>query len=94
MLAKDTKYPIPLKSINLNVNVTQQVASFMMTQEYVNVEDCLIETIFLFPLDIESVVSKLTCEFTLPDGSKRQLETLIESKERAEVIYEDKVASG
>ena len=66
----------------------------MMTQEYVNVEDCSLETIFLFPIEIQSVVSKLTCEFTLSDGTKRQLETKIESRERAEVIYEDKVASG
>ena len=65
-----------------------------MTQHYVNVEDCPLETVFLFPVDIDSVISKLTVQFTLPDGSARLLETKIEKREVAQAQYEDKVASG
>ena len=65
-----------------------------MTQEYVNMEDLPLETVYMFPLDIESVASKLTIEFTLQDGSKRYLETKIEERERAEQMYEDKTAQG
>jgi len=65
-----------------------------MTQEYVNFEDVPLETVFLFPVDIEAVASKITIEFTLRDGSKRYLETKIEERERAEQMYEDKIAQG
>ena len=52
------------------------------------------ETIFFFPKDVDSVITKITCMFFLPDGSKRFLETKVEEKEKAEVKYEDAVASG
>ena len=81
-------------SVDVKVNIVQSVASFEMTQKYVNIESDPIETLFYFPKDIESVITKLTCEFTLQDGSKRFLETKIEEREKAVVKYEDAVASG
>lgn len=54
-----------------------------MKQEYVNIEDTPIETIFFFPKDTGSVISKITCEFRLPDGTSKSLETRIEEKEKA-----------
>jgi len=65
-----------------------------MTQNYINVEDVPIETIFSFPKDTESVISKIECEFTMPDGSKTAIETVIENRVKAEVKYEDAVATG
>ena len=65
-----------------------------MTQKYVNIESQPIETLFYFPKDIESVITKLTCEFTLQDGSKMFLETKIEERGKEVVKYEDAVASG
>lgn len=65
-----------------------------MVQQYVNIEDQALETVFLFPCDIDSVITKLTCEFTLPDGTKTMLETKVEERTKAEVKYEDAVTSG
>lgn len=52
------------------------------------------ETIFCFPKDVESAIHKITCEFTLRDGSKRYLETKVEERKKAEAKYEDAIASG
>jgi hypothetical protein len=60
----------------------------------VNVEDETIETLFLFPMDISVVISKISAEFTLPDGSCRSFETIVDAREKVEVLYEDAVASG
>jgi len=65
-----------------------------MTQNYLNVEDVPIETIFTFPKDTESVISKIECEFEMPDGTKTSIETVIENRAKAEVKYEDAVATG
>ena len=94
LTASHTMLPIPLLSVDVKVNIVQSVASFEMIQKYVNIESHPIETLFYFPKDIESVFTKLTCEFTLQDGSKRFLETKIEEREKAVVKYEDAVASG
>jgi hypothetical protein len=34
----------------------------------------------LFPIDVTVVISKINVKFTLPDGSERELETLIDEK--------------
>lgn len=86
--------PVPLTSIDLEINVLQSQASFLMTQNYVNIEDAPIETVFLFPKDSDVAMSQLSCHFTLADGSKAVLETEIECREKAEVKYQDAVASG
>lgn len=65
-----------------------------MIQKYVNLSDKPIESLFYFPKDIDSVITQITCEFTLRDGSKKQLATKVEEKKKAEVKYEDAVASG
>jgi hypothetical protein len=54
-----------------------------MTQEYVKNEDCPIETVFLFPMDVDAAISKLTIDFTLEDGKLHYLETVVDSKEKA-----------
>ena len=65
-----------------------------MTQKYRNSEEDTIETIFLFPIDVKSAISKINVKFTLPDGNEREFETLIDERKKIEVKYEDAVASG
>jgi hypothetical protein len=74
--------------------VKQSIASYVMTQHYVNIEDNPLETVFLFPMDIKSVISKLTCDFTMPDGKTTCLETHIEERQVAQAKYEDSIAQG
>jgi Vault protein inter-alpha-trypsin domain len=40
------------------------------------------------------VISNLICEFKLPDGSTKTIETKIIGKEKAEEKYEDAIAKG
>ena len=65
-----------------------------MTQKYANIEEDSIETLFLFPIDVGVVVSKISIDFHLADGTTRNLETVIDARKKAEVKYEDAVASG
>ncbi len=51
-----------------------------MTHVYANFYDKPIESVFFFPKDIDSVITKIFCEFTLSDGTKRSLETRIEER--------------
>jgi hypothetical protein len=44
-----------------------------MTQVYVNNEDRPLETVFLFPMEVDAAVSKITIEFTLENGKKHSL---------------------
>jgi hypothetical protein len=60
----------------------------------VNFSSQPIETIFFFPRDIDSVITKIVCEFTLQDGTKRSIETRVEERVIAECKFEDAVASG
>jgi von Willebrand factor A domain-containing protein 5 len=94
LVSKQTQNPIPLTSITLDVKILQSVARLVMTQEYVNIEDIPVETVFLFPKDADAVITKISCEFTLKDGSKSLIETEIEGRKRAEAKYDNAVASG
>lgn len=93
-MQSQTNVPVPLLSIDLEINVLQSQAAFTMTQNYVNIEDSPIETVFLFPKDCDVAMSQLSCHFTLEDGSKAIIETEIEGRQKAEVKYQDAVASG
>ena len=68
-----TKNPLPLTNVELKVDVMQSVASLEMTQFYSNYSSQPVESVFFFPKDIEAVITKLTCEFTLSDGTKKVL---------------------
>jgi len=83
-VTKDGNLPVPLKQVDLNVRIKNDLASYLMTQHYVNIEDVPLETIFLFPMDVKAVISKLTCQFTLPDGSSTEVETKVEEREKAQ----------
>ena len=64
-------YAIPLKHIKLEIEVQQSIATYIMTQDYVNLEEQPIETIFLFPVNEGVVFSKLRALIELEDGTKK-----------------------
>jgi hypothetical protein len=80
LVDSNQKKPIPLFSVDLKVQVVQNVASYEMTHLYANLSGNPLEAIFLFPKEIDSVVTKMTCSITLQDGSKRFMETKIQSR--------------
>ena len=64
----------------MDVDVVENIASFIMSQHYINIEDSPLETIFIFPVDNDTIFSKLTIDFTLKDGTTKSLETVIEER--------------
>lgn len=94
LIERENKKQVPLGNIDLKVQVMQSVASFEMTHSYSNFSDKPIEAVFFFPKDINSVITKIVCEFTLSDGTKKSLETKILEREKAAAKYDDAVAGG
>ncbi len=65
-----SRIPVPLRSIDIQADIEQNLAAFTMTQNYVNFSESPIETVFFFPTDVHSVMTKMEIDFTLEDGSK------------------------
>ena len=65
-----------------------------MTQNYVNFLDSPLETIFFFPTDVQTILTKLEIEFTLQDGTKQYLETKVGERRKVQTQYDEMVASG
>jgi Vault protein inter-alpha-trypsin domain len=80
LVDNETNEPIPMKSLHFKVNIIQSLASFEMEQHYVNVEDEALETIFMFPRDVDTIISQIKCEFFLADGKKKEMYTKIEDR--------------
>ncbi|TNV84666.1 hypothetical protein FGO68_gene12911 [Halteria grandinella] len=94
LLNKQSQQPIPLSSIHICADVLSCLSSFTMTQTYTNIEDVPIETLFLFPMDVQVVISKFEVDFHMPDGQVRHLQTIVDGRKKIEAKYEDAVASG
>ena len=43
-------------------------------------------------MDIDVAISKIAIRFLLPDGTTRDLETVIEERKKIEMKYEDSIA--
>ncbi len=83
-----------MKSLLIEVKVVNSIAAFQMSQHYVNKEHNAIETVFLFPVDIEYAISKVQVEFLIESGERKSLETIIDERKKLEYRFEDSVASG
>eukprot|EP00347_Sterkiella_histriomuscorum_P020358 403338114 len=94
LVNRNTNYPIPLVKVQFFGKIVQQLASFEMIQHYINDEDCPIECIYIFPVEVDSVFTHLDIEFTLQDGTQKMMSTKVEYKESAEVKYLNAVSQG
>ena len=95
LVDRDSLEPVPLKSVNLNVDILGSLASFQMAQNYDNPSENPLETLYLFPVDSEDMVfSKIQCRFVLSDGQVKEFETLIDERKKLEYKYEDSIATG
>uniref|UniRef100_A0A672HX85 von Willebrand factor A domain containing 5A n=1 Tax=Salarias fasciatus TaxID=181472 RepID=A0A672HX85_SALFA len=82
------KEPVPLKSIEVELEVRDHVATVVSTLNYQNKEDKPIEAVFVFPLPGDAAV----CHFSAKMGQK---EIVAEVKEKQEVSrYDDALSSG
>ncbi|XP_049433031.1 von Willebrand factor A domain-containing protein 5A-like isoform X2 [Epinephelus fuscoguttatus] len=84
-----SKEPVPLKSIEVEVEVRDHVATVVSTLNYENKEDKPIEAVFVFPLPGDAAV----CHFSAKIGQK-EIVAEVKEKQKAREEYDDALSSG
>ncbi|XP_066540605.1 von Willebrand factor A domain-containing protein 5A-like isoform X2 [Hoplias malabaricus] len=80
---------VPLKSVEVDVQVKGFVATVTSTLQYVNEEESPVEATFVFPLPAEAAV----CHFSA-NISGQEVVAKVHSKQEAEEKYENAISSG
>ncbi|XP_067450283.1 von Willebrand factor A domain-containing protein 5A-like isoform X3 [Thunnus thynnus] len=83
------KEPVPLKSIEVELEVRDHVATVVSTLLYENKEDKPLEAVFVFPLPGDAAV----CHFSAKIG-QTQIVAEVKEKQKAHEEYDDALSSG
>ncbi|XP_063349543.1 von Willebrand factor A domain-containing protein 5A-like [Pelmatolapia mariae] len=83
------KEPVPLKSIEVELEVRDHVATVVSTLNYENKEDKPLEAVFVFPLPGDAAV----CHFSAKIG-QTQIVAEVKEKQKAHEEYDDALSSG
>uniref|UniRef100_A0AAZ1XMV0 von Willebrand factor A domain containing 5A n=3 Tax=Oreochromis aureus TaxID=47969 RepID=A0AAZ1XMV0_OREAU len=83
------KDPVPLKSIEVELEVRDHVATVVSTLNYENKEDKPLEAVFVFPLPGDAAV----CHFSAQIG-QTQIVAELKEKQKAREEYDDALSSG
>ncbi|XP_022616931.1 von Willebrand factor A domain-containing protein 5A-like [Seriola dumerili] len=83
------KAPVPLKSIEVELEVRDHVATVVSTLTYENKEDKPVEAVFVFPLPGDAAV----CHFSAKIG-QTQIVAEVKEKQQAREEYDDALSSG
>ncbi|XP_028275986.1 von Willebrand factor A domain-containing protein 5A-like isoform X4 [Parambassis ranga] len=83
------KEPVPLKSIEVELEVRDHVATVVSTLNYENKEDKPVEAVFVFPLPGDAAV----CHFSAKLG-QTQIVAEVKEKQEAREEYNDALSSG
>uniref|UniRef100_A0AAZ1X952 VIT domain-containing protein n=1 Tax=Oreochromis aureus TaxID=47969 RepID=A0AAZ1X952_OREAU len=83
------KEPVPLKSIEVQLEVRDHVATVVSTLNYENKEDKPLEAVFVFPLPGDAAV----CHFSAKIG-QTQIVAEVKEKQKAREEYDDALSSG
>ncbi|XP_056230378.1 von Willebrand factor A domain-containing protein 5A-like isoform X2 [Seriola aureovittata] len=83
------KEPVPLKSIEVELEVRDHVATVVSTLTYENKEDKPVEAVFVFPLPGDAAV----CHFSAKIG-QTQIVAEVKEKQQAREEYDDALSSG
>ncbi|KAM6945990.1 von Willebrand factor A domain-containing protein 5A-like, partial [Aplochiton taeniatus] len=81
--------PVPLKSIEVGVQVRDHVATVSSTLQYENKEGRPLEAVFVFPLPGEAAV----CHFSAKVG-QTEVVAKVQEKQKAREEYDDALSSG
>ncbi|XP_032401497.1 von Willebrand factor A domain-containing protein 5A-like isoform X3 [Xiphophorus hellerii] len=88
-LLTEKKEPVPLKSIDAQLEVKDHVATLVSTLNYENKEDKPLEAVFVFPLPGDAAV----CHFSAQIG-KTHIVAEVKEKQQAQEEYDDALSSG
>ncbi|XP_063349074.1 von Willebrand factor A domain-containing protein 5A-like isoform X3 [Pelmatolapia mariae] len=83
------KEPVPLKSIEVELEVRDHVATVVSTLNYENKEDKPLEAVFVFPVPGDAAV----CHFSAQIG-QTQIVAEVKEKQKAREEYDDALSSG
>uniref|UniRef100_A0A3P9BIF4 von Willebrand factor A domain-containing protein 5A n=1 Tax=Maylandia zebra TaxID=106582 RepID=A0A3P9BIF4_9CICH len=83
------KEPVPLKSVEVELEVRDHVATVVSTLNYENKEDKPLEAVFVFPLPGDAAV----CHFSAQIG-QTQIVAEVKEKQKAREEYDDALSSG
>uniref|UniRef100_A0A8P4KRU6 von Willebrand factor A domain-containing protein 5A n=1 Tax=Dicentrarchus labrax TaxID=13489 RepID=A0A8P4KRU6_DICLA len=83
------KEPVPLKSVEVELEVRDHVATVVSTLNYENKEDKPLEAVFVFPLPGDAAV----CHFSATIG-QTQIVAEVKEKQEAREEYDDALSSG
>ncbi|XP_063350285.1 von Willebrand factor A domain-containing protein 5A-like isoform X2 [Pelmatolapia mariae] len=83
------KEPVPLKSIEVELEVRDHVATVVSTLNYENKEDKPLEAVFVFPLPGDAAV----CHFSAKIG-QTQIVAEVKEKQKAHEEYDDALSCG
>ncbi|XP_063350445.1 von Willebrand factor A domain-containing protein 5A-like isoform X2 [Pelmatolapia mariae] len=83
------KEPVPLKSIEVELQVRDHVATVVSTLNYENKEDKPLEAVFVFPVPGDAAV----CHFSAQIG-QTQIVAEVKEKQKAREEYDDALSSG
>ncbi|XP_052436186.1 von Willebrand factor A domain-containing protein 5A isoform X2 [Carassius gibelio] len=88
-LVSEKNQPVPLKSISVELQVRDHVASVSSCLQYVNEEERPLEAVFVFPLPADAAV----CHFSARIG-EQEIVAEVQDKQSARDQYDDAVSSG
>ncbi|XP_034403684.1 von Willebrand factor A domain-containing protein 5A-like isoform X3 [Cyclopterus lumpus] len=88
-LLTSQKEPVPLKSVEVELEVRDHVATVVSTLSYENKEDKPLEAVFVFPLPGDAAV----CHFSAQIG-QMQIVAEVKEKQEAREEYDDALSSG
>ncbi|XP_031150803.1 von Willebrand factor A domain-containing protein 5A-like [Sander lucioperca] len=83
------KEPVPLKSVEVKLEVRANVATVVSTLNYENKEDKPLEAVFVFPLPGDAAV----CHFSAKIG-QTEIVAEVKEKQKAREEYDDTLSSG
>uniref|UniRef100_A0A672LUM2 von Willebrand factor A domain-containing protein 5A-like n=1 Tax=Sinocyclocheilus grahami TaxID=75366 RepID=A0A672LUM2_SINGR len=88
-LVSEKNEPVPLKSISVELQVQDHVASVRSCLQYVNEEERPLEAVFVFPLPADAAV----CHFSARIG-EQEIRAELQDRQSARDQYDDAVSSG
>ncbi|XP_033953721.1 von Willebrand factor A domain-containing protein 5A-like [Pseudochaenichthys georgianus] len=88
-LLTSKKEPVPLKSVEVELEVRDHVATVVSTLNYENKEDKPLEAVFVFPMPGDAAV----CHFSATIG-QTQIVAEVKEKQKAREEYDDALSSG
>ncbi|KAL6479335.1 hypothetical protein MHYP_G00127680 [Metynnis hypsauchen] len=88
-LITEKRKQVPLKSVEVEVQVKGHVATVTSTLQYVNEEELPVEALFVFPLPAEAAL----CHFSAKIADQ-EVVAEVQEKQKARDKYDDAISSG